>query len=580
MLFYNTILVVFFLFLFVETNIMSLDITAETTVLVNNIKNIIAYIGTTFVTEDRRTSYISKVQPNTFVENIISGYNVFKNKYVSSLPTSVSLPVTAQNIMYRHLDTDMYIDLNASSMLNSFDPANTEINYSKLLVEDSDLLRELNRIRNAYSFLTENNIKLYKSGGSIKISNYVVDNNNKSDVVVAASDLNAVSTIANTPPDNIKLVIGDVSRLDFVTNDVFMIRRLLLLYELLVNIYISMWLYEKNTTSDNDDGYLRNISNTANILISLNRDFSPDSQDDSSNANETILKNLNININKYKENTQTITDINEKVKDLKTILISNENTYNIGTNTRKSASRYEWIILVVYSIAILSIVTIAISGIDRATKLMLLAIVFGVMVVSAITVYAIVSRRIEGFSDCDKKKEGFSNYYLIDPSNFVSGQNTITKDNTLVYYSNAFLSYANDYLNVTLYLGVILQSGKTYSGINNTITREIAYFKKLKQMLDNTENRYKEATALTRLDVITSSARTQFFIYLGIVLALAIMAYVFIGDNIVYQPYIFAVAGLLIIFAIFRYMYTITKHVRRDPVKFYWNRPSNISKID
>ena len=559
----------------------------DTSVLINNIKNIIGYIGTTFVTDAQRTGYTSKVLTGTFVDAIVNGYSVFKTKYASSLPATVSGDVVAQNILYRSLidipstpqekENKLYKALDAAK-LNEFNPATMELNYSKVLVANSDLLKELNKVMNAYSFLTEKGITLYRSGNApVPIENYLVNAQNITETTVNPADLNSSNPPDNSTSKNIKDVIGSVSQFDFLNNDVFMIRRLLLMHVLLSNIYISMWLYEKNTNDTHSTNYLKNISNTANILINLNKNFSP-SSDGSTSSNNSIINNLRKSINTYKNNTQTIDDVNRNVQDIKMSLISEDNIYNSGTVARRRTTRYEWITFAVYSIALLAIIAIAVYPLDKKIKLAILGGILAIMIVAALILYGLIGKRMEGF--VGSKEEGFANYYLINPSTFTTGQQNINKENLLNIYNNAFLSQANDYLNITLYLGVILQSSKTYGGINSTIQREISHYKQLQDMLGNTSNKYKEATSLTRLDTITSTARSRFFIYIGLTLALAIIAYVLVGDNIVYQPYIFAVAGLLIVLNILGYMYTISKHVRRDPSKFYWDRPSDIEKIN
>ena len=562
----------------------------DTTTLTNNIQNIIKYIGTTFVSTGHKTDYTGTITADTFVNAITSGYSVFKTKYSSSLPTAtditgpVTQPITNQHILYKTLTVTEYSTLDSANKLSGFNPATMEINYSKLLTANSDLLKELNRIRNAYSFLTESNLKLYKSRSGttdIPISNYdVISNNNRlvSTTTVTISAINNANAAAYTPAGNIWAVLGDMKKFDFTTNDVFMIRRMLLLYELLVNIYISMWLYEQNADTTEDAGYLTNISNTANILINLNKNFAPDSTQ-GDNASESILKDLNINIQDYKRYTQSINNVNDKVKDLKAAISINKNTYQIVSSKQKGASRYAWTLFTVYSIAVLAILVVAILNIEKPIKLMILAIIFVIMIISAVIIYNMLYKRIESFIG-DDKKETFANFYLIDPTQFVTGSSSINKADLLTFYGNSFLSQANDYLNTTLYLGVILQSGRVYGGMNNTIKREINYYKKVQNMLGNTNKRIKNSEAILGINIIISSARVEFFIYLGIVLALTIIAYVIVGDNAVYQPYIFAIAGLFILLAIFKYLYAINKHVRRDPAKLYWNRPSYIDKLD
>jgi hypothetical protein len=147
-------------------------------------------------------------------------------------------------------------------------------------------------------------------------------------------------------------------------------------------------------------------------------------------------------------------------------------------------------------------------------------------------------------------------------------------------YSYAFLTETLDYLNITLYLGIMLQSSQTYGSVNDTINREISYFRKMATMMDNTNNKLSGGASVNRLESIVGRQRVAFVVQLGVIIVLGMIAYVAMGDQTAYQPYIFAVVGLLVLLSVFIYMHNTTKYVRTDSTKFYWQRPTDLSVLD
>jgi hypothetical protein len=116
--------------------------------------------------------------------------------------------------------------------------------------------------------------------------------------------------------------------------------------------------------------------------------------------------------------------------------------------------------------------------------------------------------------------------------------------------------------------------------MNDTLNREIGYFDQMKQMIDNNNNKLSGAASVNQLDAITSRARASFFIQLGVLIAIGVVAYIMLGDSPATQPYVFAVMGLLILLLVFIYIHEVSKHVRTDGQKFYWRQPSNLSVLD
>ena len=564
----------------------------------NNIQNVLKYIGTNFVKTTNRTEYTGDISIRgkglNFVEAIIKGYSSFTIKYASSLPqaSTVTNTTLTTDVYIRKLDATSDYTQMTDANITSFDSTTTEINYSKLIT--GDLLTELNNIKNAYTFLSDTNLSTWKSTStpSFNVSNYrVVDSTKKSHIPYNNTTVKL----------SIETVLGPLNNFDFVQNDIFMIRRMLLLYELMTNIYISMYLYEKYTPPvsagpgdrprargvDVSSKYITNISNTANILININKNFSI-STNETPTERSNIIKNLNKNIQKYKTNSDTINDLDDTVRNQKMELASNQSTYKGARMTTSNTSKYDKIIMSIYIISIIAVVAIAISPLEKASRLILCGGILVVILLLAVILNNRYNKATEGFEVEDEEdeeeevntKEGFDNYYLPTPSSLSLGNTVADKTNLLAVYNQSFLSEALDYLNITVYLGALLQSNSTYSNINSTVQRELSYFNQMHDMIDNTNNKLTGAISITELEMITNSARATFFIHVGVILSIGIILYIASGDNPEYQPYLFGIVGLLLVFVIFAYLLKISKRVRTSPKQFYWDRPTNITILD
>jgi len=208
---------------------------------------------------------------------------------------------------------------------------------------------------------------------------------------------------------SIETVLGPLNNFDFVQNDIFMIRRMLLLYELMTNIYISMYLYEKYTPPaspgvDVSSKYITNISNTANILININKNFSI-STNETPTERSNIIKNLNKNIQKYKTNSDTINDLDDTVRNQKMELASNQSTYKGVRMTTSNTSKYDKIIMSIYIISIIAVVAIAISPLEKASRLILCGGILVVILLLAVILNNRYNKATEGFEVEDEEDE-------------------------------------------------------------------------------------------------------------------------------------------------------------------------------
>jgi len=566
------------------------------------------------------------------ISAMVYGYDFFKKYYEDSLPlnTNVTAAMLTTDVKVREDANTIYYTMPISDIQISGSTVTDftkEVNYSKILRTPADsntpnLIKDLNKVRNAYTYLKDTNLKRFKSGtadNDIKLSNYVIDtiegssNINKTLTTLADNEtvqniwevlIKGTVPITNNSPDYNKMK-EDIRNFDVVKNDVFVIRRMLLLFEMMANIYISMYLYDMynlktsdtdTTKKNNQKLFVKNISNTAQMLINLNETFTK-STEGGDNTRSKIIRKLNEEIRKYLNNSNQINSLDTDIFNLKMDMTSNKSLYEGSAGKSKKVSTYEKTMIAVFVVFIVATLGVSMYPMPKPIKVISILAMLVLVVVFAFVFKFMFNKKLEGFEDgedfedmddeefedMDDDEEGFAvgdGEYLINPNTITSVQENSDITSTLTTYNRAFVGEALDYLNITLYLGITLQSSKSYRNMNNTIGREMNYFEQVKTMMDNTNNKLSSGASVNQLDIMISRARANFFIKLGIIIAVCALAYVILGDNARVQPYIFAITGLLILLIVFMYMHEVAKYVHTDGTKFYWTAPSNMSVLD
>lgn len=568
-----------------------------------DIEKVLEYIGEVSIKPDNITRYLGSVNditgfvdvPDTslnFVQAILKGYVSFKTRYANSLPAidmssaekaTASINGLISKILIRNIEntTNVYTNGGPVVTTGNFLPQTTEINFSRLISDaggDPILLDELNKIRLTYSLLSDDNIKKYKSGIPFRVSRYSVTNVKSkivSDYTVDPKNSTQMADLNNIITQVISNKGEGIDKFDFMHNDIFVIRRLMLLYELLANIYIAMYIYDKsvdaNVASTLQSSLLNIVTNSSIILKTLNENvkFKLDSQDQS---RASIIQSIRDNISSYNDNSVKISEIDNSVRDLKTTLMYNKRTYESGVNNRTRMAKYEKIIIVVFVVCLLIMISFAIAPIERSIKLAICSSVLLLLIVSAII--------LDKIYNYNQSKEGFTNYYLPDPSVSNSGETIGRKDNWLSIYNQTFHAEALDYLYNTIYLTNLLQTNRAYNKLDSSMRRETKYFVEMQGLIENSSNKLSKYAANVQLDAAVSSARVTFFVSLGIVISAAIIAYIMIGNSLQYQPFVLGFTGLLIFFVLVRYLVEVSRYVRTDPSKFYWKRPGDTKSLN
>jgi hypothetical protein len=649
-----------------DPTVLSKTYTGDYTIY-DNVRKVMMYMRDTFLKENNRSVFLGSglrtrvLSPGSVVpaatdpiNAMVFGYDYFRQYYNASLPLIVDTTILTTNVYVRAAGTDVYSLMTNTDIDTGRQSFTKEVNYTNVITypvpapasPPPNLLADLNKVRNAYTFLKDNNLKSFKSGNNnIKVSNYSVSIPAQG-AASASTDYKTEVTLTDAVIGNIwDVLIGgarptitgsdgvstndfnkmkeQLRQYDVVENDVFIIRRMLLLFELMANIYISMYLYDRYNATTQDTGdakkakqitFIKNISNTAQMMIGLNETFSKSTEAGSQRS--IIIQDLRKNIRKYLSSSNDINELDTNVFRLKTEMSGNQSLYNGSAGTRRKAASYEKTIIAMFVVFVVILLGVAIYPMPKPVKMMVALGMLVLVIFFASILTNLFSKRLEKFEDMDNDEEfedmeeeefedateGFEDMeddedfedmeddvegfavgageYLVAPANISAVQDTTAVTKMLTDYNRAFMGEALDYLNITLYIGITLQSSQSYKNMNDTLNREIGYFDQMKQMIDNNNNKLSGAASVNQLDAITSRARASFFIQLGVLIAIGVVAYIMLGDSPATQPYVFAVMGLLILLLVFIYIHEVSKHVRTDGQKFYWRQPSNLSVLD
>lgn len=554
--------------------------------VVNNIKGTLKYIGKNYTTDPQATIYLgnldgvnleSKTNANSlnFVEAMVKGYDAFRTRFASSMPTAVS-EATISSIFLKKVNQNVYVAMTDADI--NFSPKDTEVNFSKVLTPSSELLTILDMLRNVYTFFQENTLNKYKENVKFSVSNYTIGANNQSHVVIDPKDAEQI----NMFKAKIQFAIGNIDNFNFINNDVFMIRRLMLMYELVSNIYISMHLYDVAVTTNAPaavtDKLLKIITSTANVLINLNKSFIFSTENGAS-TNANIIKSINEQVYKASDNSININNLDSNVSNLKTQLSQNVSMYKSKDGINNTAMQYQKIMTAIVITALVVILAVAIMPMENyKNKLVVIITVLTIIVIVAFVLSKIYMGKIGGSVG---SVEDFANTSaLTNPSSAVKGMSITEKDTTLQNFNTSFRTQMLDYLTISIYLASMLQSGKMYGNINSALRKEITYFGQMKEMISNTNNKLANASAIKQIETLTAVARITFVISLILILGITIVAYMLTNDQPQYQPFIVGLCALFIIVILVRYLFTVSRYVRTDPSKRYWQKPADTKLLD
>ena len=367
-------------------------------------------------------------------------------------------------------------------------------------------------------------------------------------------------------------VAGSPAEIFSVETDLFVVRRLLLLYTLMSNFYIAMTAYDRmfvaGTTTE--PAAAKNLLSLAyQSLAELNRNTvrageSPDNSD----SVTKIAERVNERTQDFYKMGANINALSEQTTENK-IMLRDDLQRMATTDAVKERSRQ-------YAVA-----TIAIS----------LVIVFGLAVVFATpssplvkvtgTAAVLVAALILNMA-VKKLYAGNVAETFVDPPGalvyslpaYPSGLAATQKAEVIAFYESAFMKQVSEYLGNTTYLALLLQSHKAYGNVNFSMQKEERYFADAVDQMGTHRKKVRDTTGLLRLDQITERARMTLALTALIIVSAAAFAIMLLRLRFPgLIPFVLIAAAVLLASALFFYIMDTNARVRTSGAHRYWQQP-------
>lgn len=352
-----------------------------------------------------------------------------------------------------------------------------------------------------------------------------------------------------------------VPEFDDTTNRT-VVRRLILMYELMATYYMSVRIMEKQY----DDKGLKNkyarsiaflvdeyVSNFNNNVL---KQFQYEGNDNTNTLIGHLSKNVNNRFNDYRDKYTLVQSTTSSINNLKDTMHSNIDELNGQQNKNKSMSTLNIIATVLATIVIVACAVVYMMPIEGSKKFVATAgvILLGLSVM--VTFRWIIGSKIENFQ--------------------AFGASTVVSKTILVKDAQEYnLDFADTFLQNTINIALIMQTYNTYGAVNFALNKESTYFTNIKSQIDLSSQKISNVKDAYSLEDYSSRARISFLINITIVVALTIGIAIAADSVPGLRAVVLGIGCVAIILVITMYMVDVSRRVRTAGEKIYWKQPSN-----
>lgn len=352
--------------------------------------------------------------------------------------------------------------------------------------------------------------------------------------------------------------------------DMFIVRRLLLLYQLMSNFYIALKIYD--TLGMDDANAKRIVTLCFGALNWMNRNMIQQGINADDASVPTISKKVSDNIKRY---TQLGTDINEVdrvVADGKGQLRNEVDRLQSTMATEKRSYKYAVATVIVFALLAAAVALIYLMPLDPTVRLGGTA---AALLMAA--VYVLIARRMYD-ANVAEAGEGFAGELVVDLASF--DPSAVTKEAMMANMENAMRKEASDYLSNTIQLAILLQNMRAFGKINHSLEKELGYFQVSAEQLDTNTQKVKGTQKIVRMEQVQQRATMTLFMTALVVVCATAFAVVATRDR---WPgltmLILVIAGVVLAAAVMFFILDTSARVRTNGQQRYWGAPDTADML-
>jgi hypothetical protein len=419
-------------------------------------------------------------------------------------------------------------------------------------------------VRKLYNALQDEIYEEYKANPSttVRVNTYEIVGGTKIPMKVPVADVLTTELMAKLDK------VSPVER--------FVLRRLLLLIDLVCHAHISMLIFKRiyesvaaskvSCESAISDMLLHFMTRLKDLNVNYNRMFETAGDTDAVVAQNEIMTQLYNNIHQFNQNSERMQKLGIDYRKSKLSLKSNLKKMDAEDKVYSSGKKYALAFLILTIIIVATLVSYAIlAKVNPRMKLIGAAAVAIFSFVSVLIIYLLKTKKMEGFDTI---------YQIQSLRDKLSASSTIQVIQDA--YMNDLMAQISGYIQNTIHMALILQNSKTYNYINHNLQKEINYYSMTKEQVDNATVLAKSSGRMYTLESSNNLSRVNVYIALVIILTFAIVGYILSGDNKVLQYIVLGIAGFLLFMVALLYILDMERKVRTDGKKYYWGQPNEL----
>lgn len=518
------------------------------------IKEDLQYINDTFIGDPRVQNYFlgqlaTGVTTNNYFTNLITNYDNFKNAFFPSsvtvdatLLSSIKVkpltdknwgPVTdVQNITQDNntFETTHYISFKDVGFINDTTKPVSLMLKGTDASPSMNVIDLLNSFTATYNFLNPVNLNQYKRGIDITTLKDYQGN------PLYIKTVDSVSTVTSQNHIINRIVSIEAIGSPSTTARIDAIRRILLAYIYMIEIYIALFIYDKNTDGTN--------FTAKNVLESCIKKFNKlnDNIYDTTTRQgvATLYTGLERRVASYKNSKAELNNISTEINELKTDITIEKNTINSHSEFLKSNQIIFYVFMSLFIILVAGLFYVYSSTtLPPAFKKTVYLLITGASLVLFVLAVSV------------------NKFVVIEPFN------------TTGTYNDQIMRIFSEYLAHTINLMRVVDTYRSYGEVSTAINKEKNFYSNMSVQLEQNKATLNAVQAEKFRQGKVLRFRTYLFIQILITLSILvlILSYQF---SVVY----IVMAAFVMLVWVYFYIFNVNNLVHTDARKYYWQQPS------
>jgi hypothetical protein len=348
---------------------------------------------------------------------------------------------------------------------------------------------------------------------------------------------------------------------DMTRTNRLVIRRLLLMYELVAMYYIAV----RNVVGNSNNGASRNLLNIVyEYMLNYNRNILRSNGTDK-NFISSLSTSVNNKITEYATKSEDLTKASIKLKDDQYDLRDKVSTMNSEKTKAAKTKTFMIVAGTMFSVVCVACIVVYFLPIEQKQKV---AACLGVAAVGLIVVL------IFHLVYTETVKEPFQANLLTSPATFVTGTESSDIENIKTNSGYVALSFAKDYLDNTINIALMIQTYIGYGKINQSLSKEQTYYDGVKQQMITSDSKIRAATNVHANKRFMNRALISLLVSISIIVIVSFVLLSSLRQYPIATPIVLTLSAIASMFALLMYFLDSVARVRTASRNMYWGTPN------